>query len=293
MRNGGPLWVGRLSGLAVVATAAALFCLAWQPSLEGQVSPAGEAPSSRLSGTVLDRQSEGPVSGARLYVLDPSSGAQVAEAESDADGSFEFPPISDGTYGLRIERIGYRPVSDSVTVVAGDAGILEVYLVPQAIDMQPLVVQVPRTVAYYMRDFESRRTAGGGGTFITRSQIERRRARQTSEILQALGGVRVQYSTRGEAALFVRGACRPQVYVDGAAIHESVSIDMAVLPDDIEGMEVYSSATIPAHYATTGMCAAILVWTRPAVRGEARRKVSVWKVLLTGGVFLAVFLLGH
>lgn len=280
--NGGP-------AVAVVA----LLWLACPPLLEGQAAPAGGAPSSRLAGTVVDRQSQGPVVGARVHLLDPNSGALVADAESDADGSFEFPSIPDGSYGLRVERIGYRPVIDSLTVVASENEVLQIYLVAHAIDMEPLVVQVPRTVAYYMRDFESRRAAGGGGTFITRAQIERRRARSTSEILQALGGVRVQYSTRGEAALFVRGGCRPQVYIDGAAIHESVSIDMAVLPDDIEGMEIYSSATIPARYATTGMCAAILVWTRPAVRGEARRSVSIWKLVLAGGVFLTVFILGH
>ena len=67
---------------------------------------------------------------------------------------------------------------------------------------------------------------------------------------------------------------------------------MAVLPDDIEGMEVYSSASIPPQYTATGVCAVILVWTRPAVRGEGR-KVSVWKLLATGAVFLTVLLLKH
>ena len=137
-------------------------------------------------------------------------------------------------------------------------------------------------------------SCSGSGAFITRSQIERRRASKTSEILHSLGGVRVQYSTRGEAALFVRGQCRPQVFVDGVAIHSNVSIDMAVLPDDIQGLEVYSSASIPAQYTSTGVCAVILVWTRPAVRGEGEgRRVSVWKLVATGAVFLTILLLKH
>jgi hypothetical protein len=82
------------------------------------------------------------------------------------------------------------------------------------------------------------------------------------------------------------------VYIDGVAIHQSVSIDMAVLPDDIEGMEVYSNASMPAQYASLGACAAILVWTRPAVRGEAK-KAPIWKFILTGGVFLTVMILRH
>lgn len=101
------------------------------------------------------------------------------------------------------------------------------------------------------------------------------------------------YGRQGEASLFVRGTCRPQVYIDGSAIHQNVSIDMAVLPDDIEGIEVYSNATIPAQYAAMGACAAILVWTRPAVRGEAKKKTSVWKLIIAGGVLLTVLILGR
>jgi len=258
----------------------------------GQVAPPGVAGTSHLVGTVSDRESEAPISGARIYLLDPSSGTEIASGDSDAAGAFELSAVPDGTYDLRVERIGYRVLSDTVTLPSSDDHALTIYLVAEAIDLEPLVVWVPRTTAYYMRHFETRRTTGSG-TFITRAQIERRRARQTSEILHSLAGVRVQYSTRGEAALFLRGTCRPEVYVDGAAIHESVSIDMAVLPDDIEGIEVYSNATIPAQYATTGACGAILVWTRPAVRGEGRGRFSAWKVILTAGVFLTVLILRH
>jgi hypothetical protein len=107
-----------------------------------------------------------------------------------------------------------------------------------------------------------------------------------------LGGVRVSYGTRGEASLFVRGTCRPHVYIDGVAIHQGVSIDMAVSAEDIEAMEIYSTAGVPSQYSAGGTCAAILVWTRPAVRGEAR-KVPRWKLLLTGTVVLAAWLLLH
>jgi hypothetical protein len=274
-----------------VAAVAVLLCASGPRPAHGQVPPGGGTLTGRLTGTVVDRQSDAPVPGARIYLLDPATGARRASVASDSAGAFTLPPVPQGSYGLHVERIGYQPVSDSLTLVQGDEEDLTIYLVPEAIDLEPMVVRVPRTVAYYMRHFESRR-ATGSGTFITRDQIERRRARQTSELLHSLGGVRVQYSTRGEASLFVRGTCRPQVYIDGVAIHQSVSIDMAVLPDDIEGMEVYSNASMPAQYASLGACAAILVWTRPAVRGEAK-KAPIWKFILTGGVFLTVMILRH
>ncbi|HKJ02613.1 MAG TPA: carboxypeptidase regulatory-like domain-containing protein [Longimicrobiales bacterium] len=275
-----------------MATAvAALLCASDPHAARGQVVQGGGAPTSRLTGSVLDRQTEAPVPGARVHLVDATSRAEVVVAESDDAGAFDFPPVAAGAYGLRVERIGYQVVTDSVTLDEGDDEILTVYLVPEAIDLEPLVVRVPRTVAYYMRAFENRR-ATGNGTFITRSQIERRRASLTSEMLHSLGGVRVQYGRGGEAALFVRGTCRPQLFLDGVALHQSVSIDMAVLPDDLEGVEVYSNATIPAQYASAGACAAILLWTRPAVRGEGR-KVPVWKMLVAGGVLLTLLILGH
>ena len=291
MRHG---WLQGLRGggsVTVLAAVAVLLCTQGTHPAWGQIPPAQATPTARLTGHVLDRQSNAPVSGANIYLLDPTSGARLATGESDAEGAFELRPFAVGTYGVRVERIGYRPVEDAATLVEGENDHLTIFLVPEAVDLEPLVVRVPRTTAYYMRDFEARR-AGGNGTFITREQIERRRASQTSELLHSLGGVRVQYTTRGGAALFVRGTCRPQVYVDGAAIHQDVSIDMAVLPDDIQGMEIYSNATIPPQYAAQGACAAILVWTRPAVSGEAK-KVPLWKFIVTGAVFLTVLLLRH
>ena len=275
--------------LVVVATIGALLFGGGPGAVQAQAAPAGAPATARLSGTVVDRQTLSPVAAARIFLVHPTSRAQVAAAESDSAGAFELPPAPYGTYAFRVERIGYKPAVDSVTLPADEGEDLAVQLVPEAVDLEPLVVRVARTTAYYMRDFEGRR-ATGSGLFITRDQIERRRARSTSELLQSLGGVRVVYGTRGESSLFVRGTCRPLVYIDGVSIHPGVSIDMAVLPDDIEGMEIHSMATIPPQYASFSSCAAILVWTHPAVRGESR-KVPRWKVLMAGSIGLALWLL--
>jgi hypothetical protein len=275
--------------LVVVAAICAMLFGGGTGAVQAQVSPAGAPATARLSGTVVDRQTLSPVSAARISLIHPTSQVQVAAAESDSAGFFDLPPVPYGAYGLRVERIGFKQMVDSVTLPVAEGEDLAVQLVPEALDLEPLVVRVARTTAYYMRDFENRR-ASGSGTFITRDQIERRPARSTSELLQSLGGVRVVYGTRGEASLFVRGTCRPLVYIDGVAIHQNVSIDLAVVPDDIEGMEIHSMASIPPQYASFSSCAAILVWTHPAVRGESR-KVPRWKVLMAGSAGLAVWLL--
>ena len=253
-------------------------------------APRGDA-TARVTGTVVDRQTQAPVAAARIHLLHPGSPPQRTAADSDSLGVFALPAVPPGTYGFLVERMGYRQVEDSLTLEDGEELELSVELVPEAVDLEPLVVRVPRNVAYYMRDFERRR-ASGNGTFITRSQIERRRPNSTSELLRSVGGLRVQYGTRGEAALFLRGTCRPQVYIDGVATFQGVSIDMAVLPMDIEGVEVYSNATVPPQYASMSPCGVILVWTRPAVRVEGSGH-SLWKMLIGGVVLVAILILQH
>ncbi|HSW27926.1 MAG TPA: carboxypeptidase regulatory-like domain-containing protein [Longimicrobiales bacterium] len=281
----------RASGpyLILAVTVGALLSGGGVGAVQAQATPAGAQATARLSGTVVDVQTLAPVPTARVILVHPASQAHVAVAESDSAGAFDLPPAPHGAYLFRVERIGYKPLLDTVSLPVHEGEDLTVRMVPEALDLEPLVVRVARTTAYYMRDFETRRVSGSG-MFITRDQIERRRARSTSELLQSLGGVRVVYGTRGEAGLFVRGTCRPNVYIDGVAIHQAVSIDMAAVPDDIEGIEVHSMATIPPQYAQFSSCAAILVWTRPAVRGESR-KVAKWKVLMAGSIGLVVWLL--
>ena len=282
---------GRGVGLCFVlaVTVGALFSAGGTGAVQAQATPAGGRTTARLSGTVVDLQTLSPVPAARILLVHPASQAHVAAAESDSAGAFALPPAPYGAYLFRVERIGYKPLLDTVSLPVHEGEDLTVRMVPEALDLEPIVVRVARTTAYYMRDFETRRVSGSG-MFITRDQIERRRARSTSELLQSLGGVRVVYGTRGEASLFVRGTCRPIMYVDGVAIHQAVSIDLAAVPDDIEGIEIHSMATIPPQYASFSSCAAILVWTRPAVRVETR-KVPKWKVILAGSLGLVVWVL--
>lgn len=271
----------------ILAVAGALLSGGRPRPAVGQERPEGGAPLFRPVGSVFDIQTNAPVAVARVLLLHPGSLAHVAAAETDSDGAFVLPPVPGGSYVLRVERIGYKTLVDSVAVGSSEDEALAVFVVPEAVDLDPVVVTASRTAAYYLRDFERRR-ATGSGTFITRPQIERANAHSTSELLQRLGRLRVIRGTRGETSLFMRGTCRPQIYVDGALLHASVSIDTATLPEDIAAIEVYSDAGIPIQYAIKSPCGVVLVWTHPAVRTEGK-KVAFWKWIFAGG--LAVVLL--
>jgi hypothetical protein len=231
------------------------------------------------------------VSVARVLLLDFASIVRIAAAETDSTGSFVLSPVPRGRYIVRMERIGYKTIEDSLTLETPEDAEITAFMVPEAVDLAPIVVTAARTAAYYLRDFERRRTTGSG-TFITRTDIHKANPNSTSEMLQRLGRVRVLRGVRGEANLFMRGTCRPQVYVDGVLLHNAVSIDSATLPEDIAAVEIYSDAGVPIQYAIESPCGVILVWTHPAVRTEGK-EVARWKWIFAGGLAAVLLLLAR
>lgn len=274
-----------------LALAGALLPGFGQLPAAGQVRPQTAVPPLRPLGVVLDVQTSAPVPIAAVLLLDSASLARVAAAETDSTGAFELAPVSPGSYVLRVERIGYKAVEQSLRLQLPEDAELTVFMAPEAVDLDPMVVTAARTAEYYLRDFERRRTTGSG-TFITRSQISHVNPNSTSEMLQRLGRVRVVRGRGGEAGLFMRGTCRPLVYVDGALLHNSVSIDMATFPQDIAAVEIYSDAGVPSEYAILNPCGVILVWTEPAVRTDGG-KPARWKWFFAGGLAALLLLLGH
>ncbi len=280
-----------LRAVLILAMALALLAAGAHAPAGAQERPASGVPLVRPSGTVLDRQTQAPVAIARVVLFDRSSPAPVAAAETDSTGTFVLPMVAPGVYVLRVERIGYKTAEDSVTMNAPEDAELAVFMVAEAIDLEPVVVTASRTAAFYLRDFQRRRTTGSG-TFLTRPEIERSNSNSTSELLQRLGRVRVIRGRQGEASLFMRGTCRPQIFVDGALLQANTSIDTATRPEDIAAIEVYSDAGVPIQYAIGSPCGVILLWTHPAVRVEGS-KVARWKWFFAGGLAAVLLLINR
>lgn len=244
----------------------------------------------RLSGVVVDAASGDPVAGARIHLLSLAGAAPVDPVDADGAGGFRLPSVDPGTYLLRIVRIGYRTLTDTLRLVGGGDTRVRASLVPEALDLEPMVVTVSSRRPAFLQAFERRR-ARGMGSFLTREDIEERRPWVTSDLFRMLPGVRVVRRNDTDGPLLtMRGRCLPQLYIDGIRANQSVSLDFSLSPDDIEAVEVYSSATAPVAFRSNG-CGTILVWSRTAraPTGEG----SFWKRLaVVGGLFLGGFLLG-
>lgn len=239
-----------------------------------------------VTGTVDDLDTGLAVAQARIVVMSPDSGSRVATAESDSLGTFVFSVPDEGEYRVRVERLGYGRAEETVVLEGPDVS-LHASLVPEALDLEPVVVTVRRRRSPRMEEFERRR-AHGFGWFVTRADLDKARHGRVTDALRQLPGLRVVTGSMGDGVLVMRGRCRPNIYIDGIATDATMSLDLMLRPDDVEGIEVHSAATVPPQFAREG-CGVVLVWTR-----EPRRvagKVDWWKPLLVAGAVLSVILL--
>jgi hypothetical protein len=178
---------------------------------------------------------------------------------------------------------------------------LDVRVAPTPLTLDPVVVEADlnlrylETVGFYHRQYSD------FGHFITRDQIEARRATRITDVLSAVPGVRLvpdgQMIGRWllqfrQASTTFGGLCEPRVFVDGliairgdskpvvmtpggGIIDElnqedprspEPSVNEVVDPRDIEAIEVYRSGVeVPAEFGGMGpftRCGVVVVWTR-------------------------------
>jgi hypothetical protein len=191
-------------------------------------------------------------------------------ARTDASGAFEFQDIPLGSYKILIRRLGFRPQSQDVTVVAGSSPIFSFALAaaPQLLDAQKVtaVLDMPPGTPQRMFDFYRRRRIGTG-TYITRDQIER--AGSVRATLGGVSGVRVFTAPGGQVRglKFIRcsgtirdGQSPVAYFLDGLQTTDGV---FSFLSDnDIEALEIYKGPASMPPEAVGNACAAVFIWTK-------------------------------
>src|SRR5689334_1957917 len=228
-----------LSALTAVLAVIAPQTSTGQPAGSGAMG----ASAGTLTGVVRDNMGS-PVAGARVV-----SGS--SEAITDSSGSFTLRGLASGALTLDVRRLGYEPLSSSVTV--GDPRLsLELRMKPVG-QMLPAVRVRARAEPYESRlaGFNARR-AKKLGYYITRDEIERRNDFSMTAALRRIPGVR-PYTMSGALGRTVRlpgSTCPPLVFVDGfPASLGSFDLDMIDLAG-VEGVEVYlHGSAIPADFA--------------------------------------------
>jgi iron complex outermembrane receptor protein len=120
--------IRRLLSLVVIAAFAA-----WRPAVAGAQRAA--RPAAGIRGVVLDSASGLPVIAAEVRLVE----AHRVERTHD-DGRFEFPDLPVGRHTLTARRIGYRLLSKTIALQAGQQDEVRLLLQPAAVELAPSVV---------------------------------------------------------------------------------------------------------------------------------------------------------
>lgn len=245
-----------------------LSLVAWGILLPGQVQ------AQSIMGNLLDAQTGRPILLGYVGLL-TEEGDRLSWTLADEEGFFRLDAPGPGSYMLYGESLGYRASVEGPILIGEDQLLPAVF----RLDPMPVVLDSLRVVAeskrfsLVMAGFYDRERTGLGH-FIGPDQIlERFEARQITDYFWSVPGVRLMprdnmagggYVPLMRASAGLRGFCLPDVYLDGIPQPSADQLDDIILPFDIEGIEVYRSASeVPARYTTASAnCGVILLWSR-------------------------------
>jgi hypothetical protein len=236
----------------------------------GIMLEAGPDPRATLLGQVTGGLGGGPIANAVVEL----NGTRVAL--TDEDGIFLLPDIAIawGPNQLEVHHLQFNDVVDEFWIANPDQ-TLEFYvgLDVEPIELSGIVVETPATLnEIRMRPFYERREKGIGH-FITHDDIVERDARNFTNALRGIPGVRVEFGGRYGVQVFMtrspgtRNQCpSPVIYLDGMLIvdnGEEIDLNALVDPEAVEGVELYSGVSMPIEFNRSGStCGIIAIWTR-------------------------------
>jgi hypothetical protein len=233
-----------------------------------------------LATAAVPAQDAPPIVKVRGIVVD-SGGLALSGAEVRAVGTALLIITGDsgvfraelpaGPVVFAVRRLGYEPSTFLATLRPGKTNGVTLVLQGTAQPLPGVLVAEQREQTW-LRTFNQRRETQQG-TFITRAEIEKTRARLTTDLLRRRSPSVQVVMTRVGTRVYMRGnsarRCPPQLFVHTTPYSGEVD-DFS--PDVIEAIEVYSgSSELPPELNIgRAMCGAIVIWTRDPKRASGR-----------------------
>ncbi|MFN8574047.1 MAG: carboxypeptidase regulatory-like domain-containing protein [Gemmatimonadaceae bacterium] len=220
---------------------------------------------------------------------------------TDSSGSFSVPSVPAGTHRVTIAALGYAPASVLVQLDPGSRVLLYARLPRASRVLAGVTVSGARAKAYndFTRNFDERRHRSAGGSFMSRSDIERNGSESLADLLRFQPGVTVvrdwsgfRFYSRlsggdiGQEKFTDRAGpvkkqddpslninrpegenqeCDFTIVVDGQHFTpKQGGLNIEIRAADIEALEIYpGGAAIPIQYAgSDARCGVIVIWTR-------------------------------
>jgi TonB-dependent SusC/RagA subfamily outer membrane receptor len=234
-----------------------------------------------VRGHVTDATTNGPLTAAQVSVSGTTLGAAT-----DAEGVFTINGVSDGPHDLVVRRLGYTPVTRSITVGAGMADV--------AIALEPAPSSLERVVVTGSATATTVRALGTSVATVDASEIGESRAQTVDQALQGKiagaqitqnsgnpGGGGISVRLRGTGSII--SGSEPLYIVDGVIVDNSsdqlinfgartnVQNRLADLdPNDIERIEVVRGAAAAALYGSRANNGVVQIFTKRGHAGDSR-----------------------
>ena len=213
-----------LVGGLLAATAIVLLFV----GADAQEAPSSEGQDATVFGRVVDDETGAPLVGAWIGLTGTEWGSI-----SDPEGRFRIPDHGAGRLDLTVEMLGYRTLSWSDEVSAGDAVLIR--MTPEPILLEGIEVMADR--------FASRRNAAATSVLaFDASDLTRSTTMNARDFIAAQAGVffTVCNGTRGSSCIWYRGRrVEPVVYVDEFLHMGGLDFLASFSPGEFHMVEVY------------------------------------------------------
>jgi len=265
--------------------AAAVLALALAPTFAGDL--AAQA-TGTITGTVRDRSTGQPVSGAQVSVPELNLGTLANNV-----GRYLLVNVPAGTHIVQFDYIGYGTQQMEISISAGETVTADAELRNEAISLEGVVVTGTAGAA-------RRREIGNSVTQINQSTIEAAPISNVGDILQgrALGATVLDNGGQVGAGSTIRlrgnnsvtQGNSPLIYVDGVRIrntaypgdpeqNQSANPLNDINPEDIERVEVIKGAAATTLYGTEASGGVIQIFTKRGAAGA-----PAWSFSMDQGV---------
>ncbi|HXQ72631.1 MAG TPA: TonB-dependent receptor, partial [Pyrinomonadaceae bacterium] len=167
-----------------------------------------ESESGRIKGSVKD-SNDAVVSGIDVSLLLPNQAVWRATV-TDAEGSFTFENVPDGTYGISIERAGFLRHRSAVQITSGETREVNIVLEVNTIVESVTITAEAGLVA-------DTRKVDTQVNLIPEQEIFERAPEVVAQVVDEEPGVNLQRTSPSLSAVFVRGLTgrNVAVFVDG------------------------------------------------------------------------------
>jgi TonB-linked SusC/RagA family outer membrane protein len=251
------------------------------------LAPGLVAQTGSVAGRVLDAQSGQVVPAAQVFIADLDIGVLTQQ-----NGSYILLNVPAGPREVTVQRIGYRQVAQSVTVVAGETAVLDFRITEQALQLDEIIITgTPGGT--------QRRAIGNTVSTVGVSDITQDVAITNFQDLLSGRTPGVQFARLSGnvgtgSPIRIRGVgsfnlgASPLIYVDGVRVNNDVTGgptlggttgQVNVLddfnPEDIESVEIIKGPAAASLYGTEASAGVIQIITKKGREGAPEFNLSV------------------